>query len=419
MGNNTDRWPAIILHADMDAFYAAVEQLDNPDLRGKPVLVGPQSYRGVVLTASYEARPFGVGSAMPMGEARRRCPQAIIVSPRFERYQAISAQVMDIFADFSPQVEALSLDEAFLDMSGAEHFFGEPADMGRRLKQAVKEATGLDISVGISGTKYVAKVASAYDKPNGLTVVPQPSAQQWLAPQPVNRLWGVGRKTTPRLNALGYHTIGQIAGADPRVLRHQLGALGNHLYALANARDPRRVSRGRGAKSIGSDRTLSKDVSCREEIETHLRRSAERISRRLRQKQYLAHGVRIRLNTSKFEMLTRQCRFARPVDTAATVFATGQRLLDAIDHAGPFRLVGMAVFDLCWRDEPLQLDIFEDGAPRKLEATLDDLTERYGKDMVFRASDMGRPGTISSNGVNLDFLDYRDGERVSQPEPSG
>lgn len=218
-------WPKIIIHADMDAFYAAVEQLDNPCLRGKPVLIGPKSFRSVVLTASYEARSFGVSSAMPMGEARRRCPGAIIVSPRLDRYQQISEQMMNVFADFSPYVEALSLDEAFLDMSGAEHIFGPPRQMGEKIKESIYAATHLNISVGISATKYVAKVASAHEKPNGLTLVPEAEAKQWLAPLPITRLWGVGKKTGPRMAALGFHTIGDLATADPGYLQYKMGAL--------------------------------------------------------------------------------------------------------------------------------------------------------------------------------------------------
>ncbi len=326
-----ERWPRIVIHADMDAFYAAVEQLDNPALRGKPVLIGPNSYRGVILTASYEARPFGVGSAMPVAEARRRCPQAIMVSPRFERYQEISEQVMNIFADFSPSVEALSLDEAFLDMTGAEHIFGDPATMGRKIKEAVKEVTHLNISVGVSGTKYVAKVASDYDKPNGLTVVPQAGAVDWLAPLPVNRLWGVGKKTASKLKALGFNTIGDIASADIRTLSLQLGTAGHHFFELAHARDPRRVLRGRAARSIGSDRTLGHDVSSTADIEIHLRRSAQRIARRVRQKDYVAKGVRVRLKTNKFEMFSRQRQLKKPIDTAAAFFEVARQLLKEFD----------------------------------------------------------------------------------------
>lgn len=410
-----DKWPRIVVHADMDAFYAAVEQLDDPSLRGKPVLVGPKSYRGVVLTASYEARPFGVGSAMPVAEALRRCPHAVMVPPNFERYEQVSKQVMDIFADFSPAVEPLSLDEAFLNMSRSEHIFGPPEVIGRKIKDAVREATHLDISVGISGTKYVAKVASAHGKPNGLTVVPQDRAVEWLAPLPVDRLWGVGKKTVPKLHALGLSTIGDIAAADERELRLRLGVAGAHFYYLAHAMDPRRVNRGRTAKSIGSDRTLSEDVSRRADIERHLRRAAERIARRVRAKHYVARGIRVRLKTTKFEMLSRQMRLPRPHDTADAFFACSRKLLDRFDHAGPFRLVGMAAFDLDWRREPRQADLFEDHRHRELETTIDHLIDRFGKGVVMRAKDLGHAGTISDNGMNLDFLDYRDGERVSAP----
>ena len=188
------RWPRIVAHADMDAFYAAVEQLDHPELRGRPVLVGPRGNRGVVLTASYEARRHGVGSAMPIARARRLCPDAVTVPPRFDRYEAISAAMMQVFGDFSPCVEALSLDEAFIDLSGAERLFGPPDRMARRIHEAVRDATGLTASVGISGTKYVAKAASSYEKPNGLTVVPPGDAKAWLAPQPVSRSSARGRK---------------------------------------------------------------------------------------------------------------------------------------------------------------------------------------------------------------------------------
>ncbi len=397
-------WPAIVAHADMDAFYAAVEQMDDPCLRGRPVLVGPKSARGVVLTASYEARRHGVGSAMPMAQAMRRCPEAVIVEPRFARYRELSAETMRVLGDFSPRVEALSLDEAFLDMSGAEAIFGGPRQMGRRIKQAVFEATGLRISVGLSATKYVAKVASAHDKPDGLTVVPPDRARAWLAPLPVTKLWGVGRKTAPRLQGLGYKVIGDIAETDVRLLLQQFGNGAGRLHDLAHARDPRPVLRTRVAKSIGSDRTLRADISLREDIEVHLRRAAERIARRVRSKGYVAGGVRVRLKTSRFEMLSRQKSLERPVDLASEFFTLGRRLLDEFDHPGPFRLVGMAAFDLDWRSRPRQLDLFEDVSRRNLETTVDRLVERFGRDAVMRARDLGHPGTVG-DGVNMDFLE--------------
>jgi DNA polymerase-4 len=233
-------WPRIIAHADMDAFYAAIEQLDDPALRGRPILVGPPSSRGVVLTASYEARPYGVGSAMPMAKARRLCPTAMIIPPRFERYQEVSRMIMRVFSDFSPDVEALSLDEAFLDMTGSEQVLGDPKSIGRRLKTAIRETTGgLTASVGISATKYVAKVASACRKPDGLTVVPPEEAKAWLAPLPVAWLWGAGPKTQVHLHHLGLQTIGEVARADPQFLFAKLGSAGLHFHTLAQAEDPR------------------------------------------------------------------------------------------------------------------------------------------------------------------------------------
>ena len=398
------KWPAIVAHADMDAFYAAAEQMDDPSLRGRPVIVGPKSARGVVLTASYEARRFGVGSAMAMAEAMRRCPQAVVVEPHFERYQQLSAETMRVLGGFSPRVEALSLDEAFLDMSGAEAIFGGPREMGRQIKQAVFEATGLRISVGLSATKYVAKVASAHDKPDGLTLVPPDRAEAWLSPMPVTRLWGVGKKTAPRLAALGYNVIGDIAMADARVLRRQFGSAGVRIHDLAHARDPRPVRRTRVAKSIGSDRTLRADVSQREDIELHLRRAADRIARRVRSKGYVAGGVRVRLKTSRFELLARQRSLSKPVDLASEFFALGRRLLDEFDHPGPFRLIGMTAFDLDWRRGPQQLDLFDDVVKRDLETTIDCLVERFGRDAIVRARDLGHPGTVGG-GVNLDFLE--------------
>ena len=390
-------------HADMDAFYAAVEQMDDPGLRRRPVLVGPNSGRGVVLTASYEARPYGVGSAMPIAEATRRCPDAIIVPPRFDRYQELSAETMRVLGDFSPRVEPLSLDEAFLDMTGAEAIFGNPREMGRQIKDAVFEATGLHISVGVSATKYVAKVASAHDKPNGLTVVPPDRARAWLAPLPITKLWGVGKKTAPRLEALGYRVIGDIARTDVRLLRQQFGSVGARIHDLAHGSDPRSVKRARTAKSIGSTRTLRADVSRREDIELHLRRAADRIARRARSKRYVAGGVRVVLKTSRFELLTRQRTLGKPVDLAAEFFAVGRGLLAEFDHPGPFRLVGMAAFDLDWRRGPRQLDLFENAQRRSLETTVDDVVARFGRGAVVRARDLGHPGTVM-DGVNLDFL---------------
>lgn len=401
-----ESWPRVIAHADMDAFYASIEQLDDPELKGKPLLVGPRSDRGVVLTASYEARPFGVGSAMPMARARKLCPQAVVVPPRFERYKAISKRVMRVFGDFSPAVEALSLDEAFLDMTGAEHIFGDPEAIGSRLKDAIREATGgLTASVGISATKYVAKVASGHDKPDGLTVVAPTEARQWLAPQPVARLWGAGPKTQQRLAELGLGTIGDVAAADPRWLESRLGKAGSHFHQLAHARDPRPVATSRAARSIGSERTLTLDVKSPTEIAFQLRRAADSVGRRLRRHGYVAKGVRVKLKRSDFRLLTRQRRLAEPTDRTEDLYATAIALLPEFGDPGPFRLIGIAAYDLERQVFARQLDLpmGEGSRSRRLDAVLDELDKRFGPGAVHRAGDLIRQSPIGPE-VNLDFL---------------
>jgi len=400
-------WPRTIVHADMDAFYAAIEQLDDPTLRGRPLLIGPDSPRGVVLTASYEARPFGVGSAMPMWRARQRCPEALIVPPHFERYQEVSKIIMGVFGTFSPRVEALSLDEAFLDMSGSERLFGSPQVIGQRIKDAVFAATrGLTASVGISATRYVAKVASGFSKPDGLTIVPQRAARAWLAPLSVATLWGAGAKTVAQLEALGLLTIGQVAAADPQWLMRELGKLGRRFHDLANAIDARAVQGSRSAGSVGWERTLSSDVRTRRELEPHLRAAADAIAHRLRYRAITAQGVRIKLKRADFRALTRQCALAEPTDVGATMFDRAIELLAAVTDTGPFRLVGLAAFDLGAKGDGRQLHLVPaaDTRSRRLEVAIDELVERFGSGVVQRAGDLRRDHVVRGP-VNLDFLD--------------
>jgi DNA polymerase-4 len=340
---------------------------------------------------------------MPMAEALRRCPHAVVVPPRFNRYTELSNQIMKVFRDFSPDVEAISLDEAFLEMTGSEHIFGPPLEMGTRLRQAVMEATGLEVSVGIAATKYVAKVASGFCKPKGLEVVPAQAAIAWLAPLPVSRLWGAGPKTQARLANLGYTTIGDVANADPLKLHAQLGNQGTHFHELANARDPRPIEGGRKSRSMGSERTLTEDVVSREDIARHLQRSADRIARRLRSKDLLAGGVRVRLKTTDFKLLSRQCTLTEPSDVAADLYQAGLGLLDRFDHHGPFRLVGLTAHTLVKQAANPQLNLLTDSRDRRLETTLDELAERFGDNIVRRARDLGS-STVSDSSPNLDFL---------------
>ena len=315
---------------------------------------------------------------------------------------------MSVFANFSPDVEALSLDEAFLDMTGSEQLFGDPKSIGRRLKEAVREATGgLTASVGLSATKYVAKVASACRKPDGLTVVPPEEAKAWLAPLPVSWLWGAGPKTQARLHLLGLHTIGDVADADVKLLSAKLGSAGLHFHTLAQAEDPRPVIGRRASKSVGSEHTLDEDVRDKADIKLHLRRSADTIGRRLRKKNYAAFGVGVKLKTADFQIVTRQHRLSEPTDVAERLYSVGVALLNHVDHPGPFRLVGLVAYDLVDINNLVQLDLFSAFArQRQLEVAIDGLAERFGTTVVYRADDLSKaPGTRLA--PTLDFLDDR------------
>jgi DNA polymerase IV len=385
-----DRWPRTILHADMDAFYAAVEQHDRPELRGRPILVGHPGPRSVVTTASYEARPFGVGSAMPMAEARRRCPQAIVVPPRFTRYEAVSRQVRAVFDAFSPVVEPLSLDEAFLDLTGSEGLLGPPGKIAGDLKAAVREATGLTVSVGAAPSKYVAKVASDVGKPDGLVVVAPSEVRAFLAPLPIRRLWGAGPKTAVRLEAMGLATLGEVASCEPGRLEAALGSLGPHLWRLARGEDERPVIAEREASSLGYERTLETDVVGDAGVRPHLLAAAEEVARRLRAASRAARGVRVKVKTRDFRLQTRQCRLPTPAANADALYEAGCRLLRELDLEIPMRLVGLAAFDLVEAGAPVQADLFASPATerrRGLDEALDAIDARFGRGAVRRASD--------------------------------
>ena len=386
----TSGWPRIILHADMDAFYAAVEQLDRPELRGKALLVGGTGPRGVVSTASYEARPYGVGSAMPMAVARRRCPHAVVLPPRFERYHAVSRMVMQTLDTFSPLVEPLSLDEAFVDMTGCEALSGGPREMGEAMRAAVFEATRLTVSVGASTTKYVAKVASDCRKPDGLTVVGPDEVTGFLHPLPIDRLWGVGPRTRSRLKARGLDTIGDVAATPLDDLERWFGSLGAHIHALAHGLDDRAVIAEREAKSIGSENTLDADIIGEAAIRPWLLRAADTVARRLRGEGLTARGVRVKLRTSDFQLHTRQTVLTAVTHATRPIVEAAESLIREFDLSAPVRLVGVAAFELreSGGGETHQLDLFD--APHRehderLDRTLDVVHERFGEGALTRA----------------------------------
>jgi DNA polymerase-4 len=381
----------IILHMDMDAFYAAVEQRDDPALRGKPVIVGGPNRRGVVSTCSYEARPFGVKSAMPMAQAMQLCPQAIVVSGRLTHYSEVSREIMEEMACFTPLVEPLSLDEAFLDMTGSEALFGTPLEMAQKVKAAVFQRTQLSCSVGIARNKFLAKLASDIDKPDAITLVPFGDETRFLAPLPIRSLWGVGPRSAERLLAIGMRTIGDIAHADPGYLEAQLGsAQARHLHALANARDDRRVIGSRVRKSVGSETTLADDVRGRQQVKKILRAQCQRVARHLRSANLVARGIRVKLRYSRgFRLATRQASLPIACDDSATLIEHAFQLLERLDLDRPIRLVGAAAFDLERDDAAQQLDLFHQkrGDERsQLEHTVDEIRNRFGDKIGYGSS---------------------------------
>src|SRR4051812_14662720 len=350
-----------ILHVDMDAFYASVEQRDDPRLRGKPVAVGGASRRGVVCAASYEARPFGVRSAMPMTRALRLCPQLIVVPPDFTKYSVVSDQVFEIFHSFTPEVEGLSLDEAFLDVTRSRTLLGSPREQALGIKRRIRERTELTASVGISEVKFAAKIASDLCKPDGLLEVPRGQVREFLAPLPASRLWGVGPRTDEQLQRLGLRKIGDVARADAAYLEAQLGSVGPWLRDLANGIDPRQVEPDLAAKSVGAEETFEEDLEG-EDLLPFIHEQALRVAARLRRAQYKARSVHLKVKYSDFKTVTRQETLELPTDDGAEIYRVAARLLGKVE-ARPIRLTGVHAGDL--GSGAPQLGLFDDASARK------------------------------------------------------
>jgi len=374
----TDR---AILHVDMDAFYASVEQRDDPSLRGRPVIVGGR-HRGVVLAASYEVRPFGVRSAMPMAHALRLAPRdVVVVRPRFEAYVAASERLHEIFSSVTDLIEPLSLDEAFLDVTGSRALFGEPEAIARTLRQRIRDELQLPASAGVAPVKFVAKIGSDLAKPDGLRVVRPGEARGFLAPLSVARLWGVGPATHQRLAALGLATIDDIARRDRDELARSLGPLGAHLHDLSHGIDPRPVTPDRDAKSIGAEDTFGEDLSTRAELLPHLHAQALRVARRLRRSGRVARGVVLKLKTHDFELRTRRTTLRAATDDGQTLYDAVATLLSREDELGalvPMRLAGVSAVLL--EAPTVQPGLFDADARRatKLNGALDAIANRFG-----------------------------------------
>ena len=379
-----------ILHVDLDAFYASVEVLENPALAGKPVLVGGTGPRGVVAAASYEARRFGCHSAMPMGRARRLCPQAIVLPPRFDLYAAKSRAVHEIFAAFTPLIEPIALDEAFLDVTGARRLHGTGPEVGAAIRARVRAETGLTASVGVAPNKLLAKLASDDAKPDGMLVVEAGGELAFLHPHPVGRLWGVGPATLARLERFGVETIGDLAALPEASLVDTLGrAHGHQLHELACGRDDRPVEPDRETKSIGQEETFPRDVADREALDREVRRMAERVGTRLRDHGLAGRTVTLKVRFPDFRTITRSTTLPDPFAVSNEIARQALALLDKVDTTGGIRLIGVSVSNLT-AGAAHQASLFgEEAAPDgggAIQSVVDAVRQRFGPDALGSAA---------------------------------
>ncbi|WP_431221044.1 DNA polymerase IV [Leifsonia xyli] len=387
---DVDDSEAAILHVDMDAFFASVELLERPDARGKPAIVGHAGGRGVVTSATYEARRYGVRSAMPMSQALRLCPNAIILPPHYDRYTHFSRAVMDIFHEVTPLVEPLSIDEAFLDVSGARRLLGSPRRIAELIRSRVLEETGLTCSVGVAATKFMAKLASGRCKPDGLLVIPRAETLSFLRPLPVGALWGVGASTQSSLERMGLLTVADLADAPLHVLQKAVGdASGRRLHDLANGRDPRRVITESREKSIGHENTFGTDVGDLDTLRREFLRLSGRVGERLRKHDMVARTVAIKVRFSDFRTITRSRTLAEPTNVGRRLFEEAWDVFDALGldvRQTPLRLIGVRAEQLldAGRDALALWDPDEEW--RETERTLDAVSARFGRGMIGPAS---------------------------------
>jgi DNA polymerase-4 len=382
----------------MDAFFASVECLDNPELEGDPVVVGGLGPRGVVATANYEAREFGVHSAMPMGRARRLCPDAHFIRPRLSRYREKSSEVFAIFREFTPLVEGLSLDEAFLDVAASLKLFGSPRDIARMVKHRIHEGTGLTASVGVAHNKFLAKLASDVRKPDGLFVVDPEKVQAFLDPMPVTRLWGIGNRTAPKLRHMGILTIGQLRRSDPSLLRTALGNRTGHFLRLSRGEDEREIETRRPDKSISNEITFDVSLLDRDELLAELQRQAENVSRRLRAKHLLARTVTIKIRDDAFRTVTRSKSMVAPSNSTKTLYRMARALFDTWrgSHISTsVRLLGMGVSGL--EDDPAGAhdpgDQADSTAEQDIDRVFDRINRRYGDSGIVHGQTLKRRKT--------------------------
>lgn len=376
-----------ILHVDMDAFYASVEQRDDPALRGQPVLVGGRGRRSVVCAASYEARRFGCRSAQPMSTALRLCPDAIVVKPRFEQYSAVSDLVFEIFGRYTPVIQPLSIDEAFLDVAGSKRLFGDAPAIARAIRADVRRETGLTCSVGVAPNKFLAKLASDMEKPDGLTVIDRAWIRERLPEVPVGRMWGVGPVTEARLRRAGICTFADLARSPASVLRRVAGGDAVRLQALARGEDERRVETDRAAKRISCERTFGEDLAHPDEVRARLVEELEHVGRRLRRTGRLARCVGLKIRFGDFRTISRSTMLADPTDRTDLLLSAATDLFHrwASSSFEPVRLIGVGVSELVEAGEQLGLFTAEqDERRRRADVVLDRIVDRFGKGSIRR-----------------------------------
>jgi len=391
---------AVIVHVDMDAFYASVEQLDDPSLEGQAIVVGGLGPRGVVATANYEARRFGVHSAMPMGRARRLCPQARFIRPRMERYCELSEQVFGVFAEFTPLVEGLSLDEAFLDVSGSLRLFGGPRQIAERIKQGVHEKTGLTASVGVSHNKFLAKLASDARKPDGLLWLRPEEVGQFLDPLPVSRLWGIGKQTAPKLKALGILTVGQLRRTDLTALQPVLGRRAEHFQRLARGEDERAVEPVRADLSISHEVTFDDDIGDPSELLAELQRQTENVARRLRARGLMARTVVVKIRDANFHTVTRSRSLRACSSSTRTLYRMARALLEnwrSEHRTTPLRLLGVGLTGLesGSRGEQAVSDRLDSRGEQDIDRVSDQIKRRFGEAGLVHAQTLRRKKPIA------------------------
>ncbi len=384
--------PRSIIHLDMDAFYPAVEALDNPALKGRPVIVGGTPKRGVVSSASYEAREFGVHSAQPIAKAVRLCPEGIFLPVRMKRYKEISEQIFEIFLRFTPLVEPLSIDEAFLDVTGSTHLFGDPVEIAKKIKQTVVKETGLTVSAGVAPSKFVAKIASDMEKPDGLTVVRPDRVREFLDPLPIKKMWGVGKATQEALGRINVRTFRDLSRVPIKLLERRFGIHGHKMHLLSMGIDERAVVADQDVKSVGHEETFSNDISDIGAAKKELLSLADKVARRIRQKKTTGRTISLKVKYDDFVQITRSATLPKPTDDGPEIYSIACSLLEKTDVGKrPVRLLGISLSKLSFPASENQLALFDqNGSSQKrknLNIALDSVYEKHGDNII-------GPGTL-------------------------